>query len=254
MNELMQKLYEAGPVNSIEIISNISEYDKNFILMEFTGKRTYDYYIKRLDLLGFNGMNYVLDAACGMGQWSLALAKNNKFVEGIDINLNRITMAQILSKENNIVNCRFINDSIEKLPYDSEVFDGIFCYGSFMFVNMPKTLLEFNRVLKKNGKLYLNANSYGWYLHLLLDLGLKKGNLNLINSAIKILLRTIIGRNNNIIVRKNWLKNIIENAGFEINSIDVEGMINNHGYFVESAYPSHFYGMKSILEVLAIKR
>lgn len=63
----------------------------------------------------------VLDCGCGYGQWSLALAKHNKLVYGIDIQEKRIQIAQRIGKELLVDNVLFQVASAEDLPFRDNI-------------------------------------------------------------------------------------------------------------------------------------
>ena len=232
----------------------LSQYEKSFVRNEFLGIRTLDYYSARLRTIGFEGMQKVLDAGCGMGQWSIALSRLNQKVEGVDINMGRLLVAQDLAQSmGKKQNCNFSYSSLESLPFEDGSLDGIFCYGTFMFTNMEKTLNEFHRKLGAGGIMYLNANTWGQYAHLLFDRGLRGRNWSLIKSAIKMTLKTFLRPNQNALVRENWLRRKLIKTGFSEVMVGDEGglQINSNVSRVRSAYPSAHYGMRNIIEVVA---
>jgi ubiquinone/menaquinone biosynthesis C-methylase UbiE len=250
----MQMIQEAGWVFPESVWRCLSDYEKTFVIDVFTGKRSFNYYTKRLKALGFTNMERVLDAACGMGQWTQALSSLNSYVDGVDINIGRLLVARSLADSLKKTNCSFRYSFLEALPFEPESFDGIFCYGAFMFTHVPTTLSEFFRVLKPGGRVYLNANSSGWYAHLLIDRGIKKREFSMIKTVLRTIVRTITGRQKNIVVRRGWLKKQIELTGMQVLTIGLEGEIS----FVkdiktEPAYTQRFYGMPTIIEVLAQK-
>ncbi|WP_434685292.1 class I SAM-dependent methyltransferase [Pseudanabaena minima] len=255
-DEILKQTQIANWQFPIEVWNCLSDYEKSFVKNEFTSNRSLDYYSNHLISLGFNNLDCVLDAACGMGQWSIALAGLNKHITGIDINMERLLVANEISKSHNIQNCVFRYGSIEQIPYPNSSFDGIFCYGAFMFTDMLKTLQEFHRVLKPNGRLYLNANSAGWYAHLLWDIGVRNKNYQMIKTVIRSAVRTLRGRSSNRIVSRKWLKSQLINMNFELIDITEEGKININPIQSrpESCYPSRFYGMTSIIEVIAKRK
>lgn len=230
----------------------MSDYEKSFALMELTGLRTHDYYVNRLKVLGFTGMENVLDAACGMGQWALCLAELNKQVEGIDLIASRIAIAKAMAHHRQL-NGAFRVGSIEKLPYANQCFDGAFCYGAYMFTDMPIVLAEFYRVLKPGGRVYLNANSLGWYAHLILDRGLKGKNPSIAWAALKMIGRTMIGHTRQVVVTESRMRRDLAKADFNVIACGAEGEVAIDGDVERppSAYPAEFYGMRSLTEVVA---
>ena len=253
-----------SPINLARYINNwpdMTEYldllspsELSFYYSEFNEVNSLDYYIKRLDNLGFSELENVLDAGCGMGQWSIALSQLNKQVQGIDIHTGRLLFAKSLLDKLNINNLSYCYSPLEKLPYKNETFDGIFCYGVFMFSEMKSSLSELKRVLKPGGRIYINANDMGWYLHLLIDRGIKKKNLKLIYISLKYILFTLLGRKNNIIITRKYLSKLIQDSKFIILDVGSEGSINNlKNENLVPKYPAEYYSFHAINEILAVK-
>jgi ubiquinone/menaquinone biosynthesis C-methylase UbiE len=232
----------------------LSSYDREFMRNEMTGMRTREYYERRLGMLGFTKGERVIDAACGIGQWSVAMAKSFEEVVGVDINTSRLLTARVLALEEGCTNCQFMFAPLENLPLENESCDAVFCYGAFMFTDMPQTLREFHRVLRRGGKIYLNANSSGWYAHLLLDRGLRARKLGMVRAALQMIGRTLRRRTSQIVVREKWLVSAVQKAGLRVRAIGPEGTLQlSSEPTVPPAYPPQFYGMTSILELVAEK-
>jgi SAM-dependent methyltransferase len=233
----------------------LTEYEKSFVINEFAGPRSLEYYCKRVKGIGFNGLGQVLDAACGMGQWAIALSRLNGHVEGIDVNAERLAVARALSDSMRSCNTSFRQGCLEELPYASEVFDGVFCYGAFMFTDMKVTAREFFRVLKEDGIAYVSANALGWYAHLLFDRGLKAGNLNMIRVALRMIGRTLAHKGRNIVVGQRMLRPLLEGTGFRVLGAGAEGELYQGDATGKPApaYPRTFYGLPGIVEILVQK-
>lgn len=254
-DELIAAVATAGWRLPAWLPATLSDYERDFMRIEMTGLRTKDYYTRRLQMIGFTGGERVLDAACGIGQWSIALGDVFQRVAGVDINTGRLLVARALAVEQGRTNCEFGYGQLEQLPYPDESFDAVFCYGAFMFTDMPVTLKEFRRVLRPGGRIYVNANSTGWYAHLLIDRGLRKRSLSLVRASLRMIGRTLRGRTSQIVVREKWLVRAIEKAGMRVRAIGAEGTLRlSPGVEpVPAAYPPQFYGMTSILELVAEK-
>ena len=250
-NSGYRAIREAGWHMPEETWGKLDDYQRDFATNELTGQRTLDYYIHRLEMIGFTDLDCVLDAACGIGQWSVALGTMNRNVYGIDLSEERIQVAKAMV-ESHGVNGEFCAGPLERLPYEDHVFDAVFCYGAFMFTDMKTVIREFARVLKPGGKLYTNVNTWGWYAHLMIDRGFAKGNLHIVKSAFHMILRTMRGKNNQIVVTESHLRQLLMSAGFEITALDAEGnvRIQNPSIPVLPAYPGSFYGLRSIIEVV----
>ena len=125
-----------------------------------------DQYVDRLRAISFEGHGRVVDAGCGYGQWSLALACLNYEVFSCDISEIRISFLKELSGAVNFPNLSFLQSKLNPLPYEDCSFDAVFCYGVVFLTPWRETLAEFRRVLKPGGVLYVNANGIGWYTFL----------------------------------------------------------------------------------------
>jgi ubiquinone/menaquinone biosynthesis C-methylase UbiE len=75
-------------------------------------------------------------------------------VHAVDYSLPFLQKAKEYAKRDN-VSPVLVQADVSDLPYDNEVFDGIVCGGSLNeFLDIPKTMREFSRVLKPGGKMW----------------------------------------------------------------------------------------------------
>lgn len=150
------------------------DYSKEFAVAEFSSKKSYspfssgysrskENYYQRIKAIGFTNKANLLDAGCGMGQWSYCFSNLNHNVIGIDQSVHRLSIAKYLNRHNK--NVSFHQCNLENICMDSASVDAIFCYGVFMFTDMRKTLLEFKRVLADDGVIFVNFNNIGHYVH-----------------------------------------------------------------------------------------
>lgn len=251
--ELLNEIKHNGWKLPEDIVNCLSPYEIAFLKSELTGSnRKFEIYTSRLKYLGFENMGKVLDAGCGYGQWSAALSKLNQEVYSVDISPTRLLTAKHFLSSMGSSNANFSYASLDDLPFPSNYFDSVFCYSVFMFTDMPKTLEEFNRVLKPNGKLYLNTDTLGWYAHLLIDV--RQDRID----ALKMIARTILGKTKKIVVRESWLLMQLARTGFNIVDIGSEGetsfLPNQSMVRPGSFYPTSYYGMRGVLEVAATKK
>lgn len=122
-----------------------------------------DVYATRLKQAGFTGHKNILDAGCGFGQWSLAMAGMNEHVEAFDVSATRADFVSAVAQKAGLKNLTATQQYIEKLSYPDASFDAIFCYGVIFLTPWRESLAELIRVLKPGGRLYVNANGFGWY-------------------------------------------------------------------------------------------
>lgn len=234
----------------VQILPLLTDYERSFVGFEFNTNRKLQDYIDRINYLGLTNHEAILDAGCGMGQWSLALAKNNKSVFSIDISSSRIMVANELMKANNITNVQIQYAPIENIPYKDNSFDAVFCYSVIMFTDISKTLNEFYRVLKPKGKLYVMTDLWPWYYYM-------NKNFGTYLSLTRMLINTALLKKGNRFFTKKWFLNEVKNAGF----ISIQSFNDGYGSFVGNSSPNKniiFYPqdpshMNVITEVLANK-
>lgn len=235
--------------------NTLSDYERGFAHLELSGQRTLDYYRSRLRGIGFERLECVLDAGCGIGQWSITLADLNARVHGVDLSPGRISLARLLGREHEKTNATFQLASLEKLPFMESTFDAVFCYGVFMFTDMPTVLGELKRVLKTGGLVYVNANGWGWYLHLLFDLGLRQRRAGMVRAAMRFTLRGLLGTRSHAAVTETGLRQLFLAAGLEVIASGAEGTtrLQPGRTDVAPAYPARYYGAPAVIEILARK-
>ncbi len=167
-------------------------------------KRGLNSHIKKL----FKPKAKMLHAGCGGGQVDSDII-NYADITGLDISTGALNLYKRLYKDS----CQVIHGSILNIPADNENFDGVYNLGvmeHFTQKDIKKILDEFNRVLKKDGKillfwppkfglsvLFLNS------LHFLLNRVLKK-NIRLHPEEIT------------KVKSRNQIKSIFKKSGFKL--------------------------------------
>tara|TARA_Y100001970_G_scaffold294294_1_gene449951 strand:+ start:20719 stop:21483 length:765 start_codon:yes stop_codon:yes gene_type:complete len=181
-----------------------SENDKKFFQRVWSTKQSI--YLNRIKAINFIKNQNVLDAGCGFGQWSFSLAKMNKNVFAIDASKKRINLCNKINQNLNYDNLVFSIGNVENLKFSNSYFNAIFAYGILMTTNWKKTIKEFSRVLKKNGKLYITANELGWYLYMLINNYNETSDYNTKQEFISTLKNTYsYKKNKNIKIKKGHL-------------------------------------------------
>ena len=100
--------------------------------------------------------SFILDAGCGTGQTAAYLYQQYK-AKVIGLEINPIMVEKAKSRFQSLkLPIQLIQGSIEEIPFEDDSFDFILSESVLAFVNKPKALKEFYRVLKKGGRLIAN--------------------------------------------------------------------------------------------------
>lgn len=106
----------------------------------------------------------LLDIGCNWGRWSIAAAKKNYKVIGIDPSLEAVLAAQRVSRQLG-AEADFVVGDARFLPFADDAFEVVFSYGVFQHLskeNVKISLDEAVRVLETGGKtLFQMPNKYG---------------------------------------------------------------------------------------------
>jgi ubiquinone/menaquinone biosynthesis C-methylase UbiE len=220
-------------------------------------------YQDRLQAIGFSEHDHVLDAGCGYGQWSLALAEMNRKVSSCDISSLRIDLLSDLTKNLGVKNIDLRVSGIDIMPYPDACFDAVFCYGVIFLTPWRQSLAELTRVLKPGGKLYVNANGLGWYIFLWQEEHNKANDYDPKAIAAKTLADSLVYDRQglyepgmSLIIEPEALKKELEVLGFAQIEIGPEGGLH-FGQSVPPPKPffkGDYYGQVGVYEVVAVKR
>jgi len=207
-----------------------------------------DYYQKRLAKIGFSGKDKImLDAGCGAGHWSIAGSFLNKNVYGIDLTPKYLDYARALKKGLLRQNLELAEGRIENLPYKDDFFDYVICYSVWMFTDKNKTLEEFYRVLKPDGRLYIGSIiGLSWYPKLIFKaIGL--GDLNLLVSSAKAIFKGIA-------LKQKTVESLLSKHRFDQVAVGSDGQLGESSIKIKPIYHGKILGIREVFEVLARKK
>jgi len=120
-------------------------------------------FVRRLELINFVELPTFLEVGCGFGQWAIAAATLNTSVVAIDPDQSRIEFCKELSNSLGLHNIDFRIGGTADLV-GKESFDAVFLFSVLPFVSWKLEISKIMTILNKGGKLYFNANDYGWML------------------------------------------------------------------------------------------
>lgn len=261
MNLITQNLNKIIQEIKAENATKIEHNDLLFIERNFgDGLQKY---IDRLQAIGFSGKQKVLDAGCGYGQWSLALAKINEAVESCDISNFRVHFLRTLIDKLGVKNLNTTVGGIDDMPYPDNYFDAVFCYGVIFLTPWRKSLTELMRVLKPEGKIYINANGLGWFIFLWQEEYNKADDFDPKVFAAKCLNDTLTYDRKgsfepmmNIIIESQMMKKELEMLGAKQLEIGPEGSLHSDNLAPppKPFFKGEYYGLEGIYELLATKK
>lgn len=216
---------------------------------EFVTRMPFEYYLQRVQELGFVGMERVIDVGCGYGQWAAALAMFNRHVVAMERHEKRLSIVKSLTDAAGLSNVEPCLADALSIPYPAETFDAVLCYGVLMFIDRGKGLAEFRRILKPGGRLYVCVNGFGWWLQTFLKNMFANRHVRY-SALVGMLDRdgTSVPKCTNI----RDVRGILEARGFELVRAAPEGTIAfGEKQSRVSAYPPTFMGFDNVIEFVA---
>jgi len=249
--------------------------DKRIILIgkEHLGNRDFEFfqrvyssdldiYLNRVKAVDFVGMDNVLDAGCGMGQWSLMMAKVNNHIYSIDNSYSRINVVSELAGYMNVKNISpSVGDVGSLKGFEDCFFDAVFCYSVFNFTNYYNCIREFARVLKPGGRLYATANGLGWYINMIVSEKNKTmhydprmESVEIINTSLNLFSSNSKDIEGSTVIPKEHLLKLLMVEGFDNVICQDEGAIQLTEIKPQTFYSNlQNYGMENVYEVVARK-
>jgi SAM-dependent methyltransferase len=124
-------------LKGVKLYRNIVIGNKRYVGEKDKRRRGTDYVLEMLpDVSG----QTVLDVGCAGGAMCFAVAEKAEFVQGVDVNEDRIKAALQIAKKHKIKNVSFVCDSVWNLPSDK--YDGVLLLNILHHEKDPGFLLD----------------------------------------------------------------------------------------------------------------
>ncbi len=215
-------------------------------------------YHARIEAVGLAGRGHVLDAGCGLGQWSFALARDCGRVTGIDMARERIAACRLLALAAHCENAAFVAGSLEQLPFPAGSFDGAISYSVLYFTDFRRAIAEIGRVLRPGGLFYLSTNGVGRYLSDIVHSPYPAADFNPRVYGLRSLANTLLGRRTGLstwsgtaAMSPKGTVRALRSAGFEVVACGPEGSLGKGDAALQK--PS-YWGITAVFDILAQRR
>ena len=243
------------------LLHRLSVNDTGFLQRVYSGGL--DRYKKHLARIGFVGVEKILDAGCGFGQWTFAMAQTSKQVIGVDLDSERLSVSTQLASINNFKNVEFRCASLEAIPNFEEAFDAIFCYSVVYLTDYHKVFRNLFRLLNRGGYLYICTNGPGWYLYNIIEGPNPSIDFHPRRYGIQTFWNTLIRKRSGFspstgarIMTPSGTKRALDKSGFEVVALGAEGNLTiGDGQTIQLTpnYNATYMGLVNVFEVIARK-
>ena len=218
-----------------------------------------DRYRTRMAALGLEQGGMLLDAGCGFGQWSLAVAGGYRQIVGIDVSPARVAACRRLAHEAGVGNCVFERASLEAMPLAGGAFDAAISYSVLYATDYMRAIYELGRVIRPGGTLYLSTNGAGRYVADIVENRYANKDFNTRRAALFTLGRTAMEALGNsrrwsgttVFMPVSRTLRLLRRAGFEIVEVGPEGSL---GKGDTPWLPGRYAGLVATYDVLARRR
>lgn len=243
------------------LLQRLSANDAGFLQRVYSnGLDKYKKHLARIDLIG---MERILDAGCGFGQWTFAMAQTSKRVIAVDVDSERLSVSTQLASINDVKNVEFHQASLEDMPNFEETFDAVFCYSVVYLTDYHKVFRNFFRSLKKGGTLYICTNGPGWYLYNIIEGPNPSVDFRPRRYGIQTFWNTLIRKRSGFslstgarIMTLSGTKRALDKSGFEVVSLGAEGTLGGGDGQISQPAPNYnatYMGLVNVFEVIARK-
>ena len=243
------------------LLQRLSANDAGFLQRVYSSGL--DKYKERLARIGFVDKERILDAGCGFGQWTFAMAQTSKHVIGMDVDSERLSVSTQLASINDFRNVEFHRASLEEIPNFEETLDAVFCYSVVYLTDYHKVFRNFFRTLKKGGTLYVCTNGPGWYLYNIIEGPNPSIDFHPRRYGIQTFWNTLIRKRSGFspstgarIMTPSGTTCALDKSGFEVVALGAEGTLGFGDDQTRPPAPNYnatYMGFVNVFEVIARK-
>lgn len=200
----------------------------------------------------------VLDAGGGTGRWTVRMARKAQKIVLMDISGGMLKVAaERIKRESLEDNVIIKRGDITRTGYADETFDLIFCeHALFLFKEPDAPLKEFNRVLKKKGRLIVSVHNR--YIQALACLP-ERPNADNVQNTLALILRErygYMGKGEKVKIH-TWtpdeFQDMLKRNGFHVEKIIGKGMTMpvriSKDLFMKRKYPERLFSSLLQLEL-----
>ena len=200
-----------------EVPQLLNPFQREFCRLEYY--RPLDFYVRRCQAVGLAGLGTVVDAGCGMGQWSIALSLLNRSVQAVDVDSVRLLTANRVAAALGRDNVAFMNGSLHALPLADDEADALICYSVIMFADLDLALREIRRVLRPGGRFLVMVDLWRWHWS-----RVRSGHLHPIE-FVKMVVKRMIGRRRGMLFGRRFFLERLRAHGFDVQQAGTEGTV-----------------------------
>ncbi|MFH0749611.1 MAG: class I SAM-dependent methyltransferase [Candidatus Gottesmanbacteria bacterium] len=158
----MNKEYHKKDKNKASFVMDKLQqaYIKIFGIPEIGFQMRYFHFKKTLDMCGEKNLNRILDAGCGIGCYTVALARQfkNSAVVGVDNSKRNVHIGKTLARELRLSNIVFKTGDISKRTLERKKYDFIICIDVLEHIEeYQRVLKNFYQMLRPGGYLYIHV-------------------------------------------------------------------------------------------------
>lgn len=132
-----------------------------------------EYRLMRFGLDRLERGSRILDGGCGLGEWTLALAREGFDVTGLDLSESTVARLNTLFPDSS-----FKVGDLRRTGFADGAFDAYFSWGAFEHFEcgLGECVEEANRILRPGGWLFVSVPFHNWRLMLRDAIGLERGD------------------------------------------------------------------------------